>query len=106
MPPLARAQTRSMRRERDSLGEELVPDRALYGIFTQRARETFDLSGLRPHPEFIRAIALIKKAKINVVANPCTMMVSGMAARPPMGRGVTRIKEIVRAGVNYKFGTY
>lgn len=51
-----------MRRERDSLGEKLVPDRALYGIFTQRARETFDLSGLRPHPELIRAIALVKKA--------------------------------------------
>ncbi len=51
-----------MRRERDGLGEKLVPDDALYGIFTQRARETFDLSGLRPHPAFLRAIALIKKA--------------------------------------------
>jgi len=51
-----------MRRERDSLGEKAVPDDALYGIFTQRARETFDLGGVRPHPAFLRAIALIKKA--------------------------------------------
>ncbi len=51
-----------MRRERDSLGEKAVPDAALYGIFTQRARETFDLGGARPHPAFLRAIALIKKA--------------------------------------------
>lgn len=29
-----------MRRERDSLGVKALPDDALYGIFTQRARET------------------------------------------------------------------
>jgi len=49
-------------------------------------------------------IDLIKKAKINVVANPCTMMVSGSTASPPMGRGVTRIKEILRAGINFSYG--
>ena len=49
-------------------------------------------------------IALIKMAGINVVANPCTMMVSGAAPAPPMGRGVTRIKEIIRAGINFSYG--
>jgi aspartate ammonia-lyase len=43
-----------------------VPHRALYGIFTQRARETFDLSGMRTHPEHIRALGLIKKASARV----------------------------------------
>jgi aspartate ammonia-lyase len=51
-----------MRRERDSLGAKAVPARALYGIFTQRARETFDLSGRPPHPALLRAYARIKKA--------------------------------------------
>ncbi len=57
--PGSRAETR---RERDSLGARAVPSRALYGIFTQRARETFDLSGHPPHPALLRAYALVKKA--------------------------------------------
>jgi len=51
-----------MRRERDSLGAKAVPSRALYGIFTQRARETFHLTGRSPHPALVRAYALVKKA--------------------------------------------
>jgi aspartate ammonia-lyase len=51
-----------MRRERDSLGVRAVPSRALYGVFTQRARETFALTGRPPHPALIRAYAVIKKA--------------------------------------------
>jgi len=39
-----------------------VPARALYGIFTTRARETFGLSGYPPHPALVRAYARIKKA--------------------------------------------
>jgi len=50
------------RRERDSLGEKAVPADALHGIFTERARETFQLSGLRAHPAYIRALGLIKLA--------------------------------------------
>ncbi len=51
-----------MRRERDSLGAKAVPARALYGLFTQRARETFELTGRPPHPALIRGYALVKKA--------------------------------------------
>src|SRR3989442_11496875 len=51
-----------MRRERDALGVKAVPTRALYGAFTQRALETFDLSGRPPHPALVRAYARIKKA--------------------------------------------
>jgi fumarate hydratase class II/aspartate ammonia-lyase len=50
------------RLERDSLGVKAVPRRALYGIFTQRARETFHLVGRPPHPALVRAYAQIKKA--------------------------------------------
>jgi fumarate hydratase, class II len=57
---------RDVRPERDSLGTKLVPARALYGIFTERARETFDLSRRAPHPALIRAYARIKKAAARV----------------------------------------
>jgi aspartate ammonia-lyase len=50
------------RRERDSLGAKDVPARALYGVFTQRARETWELSGRTPHPALIRAYARVKAA--------------------------------------------
>ena len=53
---------RRVRLERDSLGVKAVPASALYWIFTQRAAETFALSGLRAHPTFIRSLGMIKKA--------------------------------------------
>ncbi|HEY4492323.1 MAG TPA: aspartate ammonia-lyase [Acidobacteriota bacterium] len=48
--------------EKDSLGELQVPEEAYYGIQTARAVHNFPISGLRAHPEFIRAVALIKAA--------------------------------------------
>src|SRR3954451_23124347 len=51
-----------MRIEKDTLGEVLVPDDALYGAQTQRAVENYPVSGLREHPLFIRAFVVLKKA--------------------------------------------
>ncbi|MBU4373861.1 MAG: aspartate ammonia-lyase [Euryarchaeota archaeon] len=48
--------------EKDSLGEIEVPENALYGAFTTRASKNFKISGLRAKPEFIKSIAMIKKA--------------------------------------------
>jgi aspartate ammonia-lyase len=53
---------RQARSERDPIGERAVPDRALYGVQTLRARENFRVSTLRIHPELITAYAEIKKA--------------------------------------------
>lgn len=50
------------RTEHDLLGALEVPADAYYGIHTLRARMNFDLSGLRIHPELIRALAEVKKA--------------------------------------------
>jgi fumarate hydratase class II len=51
-----------MRSERDSMGEVLVPDDALYGAGTQRAVANFPIAG-RPLPEtFIRGLGLVKFA--------------------------------------------
>ncbi|RLG19283.1 aspartate ammonia-lyase [Candidatus Micrarchaeota archaeon] len=50
------------RRERDVIGQVRVPADAYYGVFTQRARGNFKLSGLRAKPVFIKALALVKLA--------------------------------------------
>ncbi|HET7632437.1 MAG TPA: aspartate ammonia-lyase [Gemmatimonadaceae bacterium] len=50
------------RTERDSLGPLQVPADAYYGVQTVRAVQNFPISGLRPLPEFVRAVTWIKKA--------------------------------------------
>jgi cytosine/creatinine deaminase len=52
-----------------------------------------------------KIISLIKDSSMNVVTNPCTMMTSGTSDKPPMGRGITRVKELIQAGVNVAFGS-
>lgn len=52
--------------EKDSLGEVRVPANALYGAQTQRAVENFPISGMRPYPAFVWAIAVIKRAAAEV----------------------------------------
>jgi aspartate ammonia-lyase len=48
--------------EKDPLGEKPVPNDALYGIQTVRARENFPISGLRPLPAFVDAVIWIKRS--------------------------------------------
>ena len=48
--------------EKDSLGTMEIPEEAYYGVQTARAARNFPISWLRAHPEFIRAVALIKVA--------------------------------------------
>jgi aspartate ammonia-lyase len=50
------------RTEKDFLGEKAVPADAYWGVQTQRAVENFRISGVGPHPTFVRATVLIKKA--------------------------------------------
>ena len=52
--------------ERDSLGEVQVPEAALYGAQTQRAKENFPISGLRPWRAFIWSVAIVKRAAAQV----------------------------------------
>lgn len=51
-----------MRIEKDSLGPRQIPDDAYYGAQTSRAIENYPISGIRAHPEMVRAYARIKKA--------------------------------------------
>jgi len=51
-----------MRIEKDFLGELEVPAEVYYGVQTQRAVHNFPISGIRACPEFVRALARIKRA--------------------------------------------
>lgn len=52
----------AFRTERDALGERRIPDDALYGIHTDRARENFPLAGRPLHVELVRAYGTVKLA--------------------------------------------
>jgi aspartate ammonia-lyase len=51
-----------MRKEKDSLGFVEVPSKAYYGAQTVRAVDNFPISGLRAHPQLIRALGMVKRA--------------------------------------------
>jgi aspartate ammonia-lyase len=57
---------KTVRIEKDSLGEVQVPEGALYGAQTQRAVENFPVSGLKPWRAFIWSMAVIKRAAADV----------------------------------------
>ncbi|KGN00896.1 aspartate ammonia-lyase [Clostridium novyi A str. 4570] len=50
------------RLESDSIGEKRIPRDAYYGVQSLRASENFKITGLTIHPQFIKALAEVKKA--------------------------------------------
>lgn len=60
------AQQDGHRKERDLLGERLLPAHALWGIHGLRAAENFPLSGRTVHRELVKAYALVKLACLDV----------------------------------------
>ena len=50
------------RKEKDSLGFVEVPAHAYYGAQTARAVENYPISGMRAHPQLIRAVGMVKRA--------------------------------------------
>jgi len=86
---------RETRLERDSLGELPVPRWALYGIQTERARQNFPISHLRPLPVFVDAMVWIKRAAAlthaetgrleqrlaSAIVTACDEVLSGLHAR-------------------------
>ncbi|MBW4027209.1 MAG: aspartate ammonia-lyase [Acidobacteria bacterium] len=51
-----------VRKEKDSLGFVEVPAKAYYGAQTARAVENYPISGMRAHPQLIRAFGMVKRA--------------------------------------------
>jgi fumarate hydratase, class II len=81
-----------MRVERDTMGEMVIPDGALWGAQTQRAVENFRISGTRFGRRFIRALGLVKRASAqanmdlgllapelgDVIVRACDQVVEGL----------------------------
>jgi len=55
-------ETCSFRIEEDSLGKLKLDKDCLWGISTQRALENFSISPYKQHPEFLKAMAMVKLA--------------------------------------------
>jgi cytosine deaminase len=52
-----------------------------------------------------RVIELVKEAGLNMITNPATnLMLQGRLDVEPRRRGITRVKELLRAGVNVAYG--
>ncbi|MBN2127244.1 MAG: aspartate ammonia-lyase [Candidatus Diapherotrites archaeon] len=81
----------NFRTEKDSLGIKKLPENAYYGIFTQRAKENFQLTDLMPSNELMASIGLIKLAsaetnydlnlldlkKFNAIKKACNEFIQG-----------------------------
>lgn len=80
-----------MRREHDTLGEKEVPKDVYYGVQTARALENFPISGIKAHPQFIRATAMIKLA-----AAEANMATGNLDKR--IGKAITQAAEEVIDG--------
>ena len=48
--------------EKDVMGKVKVPSDSYYGAFTERAKNNFQISGIKAHKKFLAALASIKKA--------------------------------------------
>ena len=66
---MERLMEKEFRTERDSVGELAVDSDAYYGIQTLRAKEIFEITGIRLNLPFVRNIVLIKKAAAKVNAH-------------------------------------
>ena len=77
--------------EMDPLGELAVPSEALWGIQTERARANFPISGIGPHPAFVRATVLIKKAAAQV-------HVDSGRLEPELGQAISAAADEILAG--------
>ena len=55
-----------LRKETDGLGEMLLPEDAIYGIHSMRAKENFPISMRHMDEDFIKNIAVVKKAAARI----------------------------------------
>lgn len=52
-----------------------------------------------------KVIGLVKRAGMNMITNPATnLMLQGRLDKQPIRRGITRVKELLEAGVNVAYG--
>lgn len=80
-----------MRKEHDFLGELEVSDELYYGVQTLRALENFNITGKKLDHDFIRAMAMVKKA--SALAN---MKTGRLDER--IGKAIVRAADEIIAG--------
>lgn len=80
-----------MRKEHDFLGTMNVPDEAYYGVQTMRAVKNFHITGERLDPDFIKALATVKK--VAVLANMETGRLNAL-----VGKALTRAADEIIEG--------
>lgn len=80
-----------MRKEHDFLGTMNVPDEAYYGVQTMRAVKNFHITGERLDPDFIKALATVKKAA--ALANMETGRLNAL-----VGKALTRAADEIIEG--------
>ena len=58
-----------------------------------------------PDPYAAKVIGMVKEAKMNMITNPATnLMLQGRYDKQPYRRGITRVKELMAAGINVCYG--
>ena len=56
-------------------------------------------------PYAAKVIGMVREARINMITNPATnLMLQGRFDRQPVRRGITRVRELMAAGVNVAYG--
>lgn len=56
-------------------------------------------------PYAAKVIGLVKEARMNMITNPATnLMLQGRYDKQPQRRGITRVKELLAAGINVCYG--
>ena len=80
-----------MRKEHDFLGTMNVPDDVYYGVQTMRAVKNFHITGERLDPDFIKALATVKKAA--ALANMETGRLNAL-----VGKALTRAADEIIEG--------
>lgn len=90
-----------------SRGLETLATRALeYGIGEKVTASHTTAMHSYNNAYFVRLLRLLKLSKINFVANPMVNShLQGRMDTYPKRRGVTRVKELLEAGINVSFGT-
>ncbi|MGH9326729.1 MAG: aspartate ammonia-lyase [Terriglobia bacterium] len=98
------------RTEVDSLGSVKVPADALYGAQTARAIENYPISGLRAHPLFIQAYALLKLAcaevnlSLGLIPRPIGWAIIQAAKEIAQGRHRDQfVVDVYQAGAGVSF---
>ncbi len=88
---------KAFRIEKDFLGDMPIPVSAYYGIQTMRAFQNFPISGLRQRPQFIKSMAMVKKAATE--ANLALGSLDGKRARAI----IKACEEIIKGGLIDEF---